>query len=247
MTHPADVIEVSFDVTREDWVRANEIIVLESPSWEAAAARHRRSLRRQALLLAPTLTLVGAMVVGNHLGPGTQARLVGAGVGAAFGGALIWALPRLNFIDKQKRQALEHVRRADLSDFVGPTTVAISPQGALVRSRTRELRLAWDVAGVARAGEDFIVHCAEGGAVVPRRAFASDEAAAEFLRRADEWWAAGQLPPAQRLERYLADREVACPRCRYPLRAVRGEWCPECGFKLSVEELVKGAESKPAK
>ena len=36
------------------------------------------------------------------------------------------------------------------------------------------------------------------------------------------------------LSRYLADRDVACPRCDYNLRDLTGDRCPECGDHLVI-------------
>ena len=37
------------------------------------------------------------------------------------------------------------------------------------------------------------------------------------------------------LTRFLADRDVACPRCGYNLRNLTGDRCPECGDALRLQ------------
>ncbi len=38
----------------------------------------------------------------------------------------------------------------------------------------------------------------------------------------------------QLLQDYLADREAACPVCRYNLRGLDGDHCPECGARIDL-------------
>lgn len=236
-----DAIEVSCDVTRDDWVRVNEVLVRESPSWERVAAEHRRTMRRQAYFAAPVAVLVGVMLVGGMGGGGREMKTFGGLLGAIVAAFLLWALPRVDFVSRQRRAALERVRKADLTDHIGPTTVSISPEGVVVRGNGRDLKLAWSTAAVTTVGPEYaLVQFADcGGAIVPRRAFASDDAARVFVERAAQWWRAAQISPAERLTKYLADRDVACPKCGYNLRGNAGEWCPECGLKCSLERLVE--------
>lgn len=42
---------------------------------------------------------------------------------------------------------------------------------------------------------------------------------------------------------FLADRSVPCPSCKYDLRNLTGDVCPECGIKLRL--TVGAAESVP--
>ncbi len=43
-----------------------------------------------------------------------------------------------------------------------------------------------------------------------------------------------------RLRRYLADRDVPCPRCEYNLRGLKSDTCPECGEPLSYTKVKRG-------
>lgn len=44
-------------------------------------------------------------------------------------------------------------------------------------------------------------------------------------------------PNGEKLAGYLAERDVACPRCEYNLRGLKRRSCPECGVRLSYAEL----------
>jgi hypothetical protein len=48
-----DRYELTFEVTRDDWIAVNEALCRTSASWDAIARGHRRSLRRQTLWLSP--------------------------------------------------------------------------------------------------------------------------------------------------------------------------------------------------
>ena len=50
--------------------------------------------------------------------------------------------------------------------------------------------------------------------------------------------------PDALLQRYLANRDVPCPQCRYNLRDLTGNRCPECGEELELR--VSPAEPRQA-
>ena len=45
---------------------------------------------------------------------------------------------------------------------------------------------------------------------------------------------APQVEPRERslLREFLADQDIQCPQCRYNLRSLTGDRCPECGEQL---------------
>ena len=209
-----------------------------SPAWKDATALHRRAMRRQALWAAPFCVVGAAFLIGRSQSTHGM-YLEGAALGAVFAAFLSFALPRLNTVEKSKRAQLENLRRMDLSAHVGTITITMDELGVRIVSPNSDLNLSWQiVAPSAAGGFVLLLHGVHDATIVPPRAFASAAAATEFLDHAQRWWQAAQLSHAERLERYLADRDCACPRCRYNLRGLRGEACPECGQPLRLEALV---------
>ncbi len=127
----------------------------------------------------------------------------------------------------------------DLSLYTGTMSLTVDEIGVQIRSPNEELKLSWQATAPATVG-GFVIfqHGGHDRTFIPSRAFASDIAAAEFLDQAVSWWHAAQVPHAERLTRYFSDRDRACPRCKYNLRGVRGEACPECGESIRLESLV---------
>lgn len=47
----------------------------------------------------------------------------------------------------------------------------------------------------------------------------------------------------QRIARFLAIRDAACPKCKHNLRGCDGRACPECGMALSISQFPDAATS----
>lgn len=43
---------------------------------------------------------------------------------------------------------------------------------------------------------------------------------------------------AELVARLLADRDFDCPKCRYPLRGIAGNICPECGMEITRSRVL---------
>jgi hypothetical protein len=52
--------------------------------------------------------------------------------------------------------------------------------------------------------------------------------------------AARPVSEADIVAAHLAGRDFNCPRCRYPLRDLAGNICPECGFEITRSRLMFG-------
>lgn len=165
--------------------------------------------------------------------------LLGAGLGVGFAALMYFALPRLDTVERAKKNKLKQLQRADLSAYTGAVNVSMDEFGVHICLPGRELRLGWQaVIPSAAAGFILLRHDGGGATAIPPRAFASIADAAAFLEHAQRWWQAGRRPHAERLARYLADRDRPCPRCKYNLRGMHGEVCPECGESIRLEALV---------
>ena len=233
----AERFDLNYETTRQDWLAVNESTMRDGPEWAAASARYRRAMRRQVLFLAPFCVIGAALMVGH--GNSTSGMYVeGGALGALFAGFLYFALPRTNAVEKAKREQLKQVERMDLAQYTGPTTVSMNPSGVRVRSAGRDLELAWSAVAPYQRGEFVLLHAGGSTTIVPAWVFPSPQGLAEFYEHALGWWREAQLPPAQRLERYLADRDLPCPKCTYNLRGVSGERCPECGEALRIEQFT---------
>src|SRR5215218_3262748 len=87
--------ELSFDLTRDDWIAANEALHRLSPHWDAAAREYRKSATRQLLWVSPLIVVAAALFIGR--GSATRGMYVeGAVVGVVFAGLMVWGIPRID-------------------------------------------------------------------------------------------------------------------------------------------------------
>jgi hypothetical protein len=227
-------LEITTDVTRDDWLAANQTLLQEGPYWQEAARRYQRTVFWQSLWMVPVFSATFAWMLWHATTP-----RVAVGLTCASAVLVVLGLSRVDVVARTKAKALDQLRRVDLSAYVGRISVSMDESGVRTREPSRELKLAWTAVTPHDVGDYLMfAHGGSDATIIPKHAFPSPEAAAAFYQQAVAWWRAGQLPPAERLARYLADRDVACPRCTYNLRGLRAQSCPECGEALTVERLI---------
>lgn len=236
-------LAVECEVTRADWIAANEVILSTSPVWETYA----RAMRRRAIW---TLLWMGPVMVGGTAYVfGTRGATRGMYVEGAIGGAILVVLMSLytcrldTYIRAAKREAAKHVHKAEYGDRVGRIRVMIDETSVCIETAARQLRLAWSTVAVHDLDEYVLIsHGTGDGIVVPKRAFPTRTEAEAFAGWSQQWWQLGQMPMAERVARYLADRDVRCVTCGYNLRGITRDTCPECGAALTVEELQQAPQ-----
>jgi hypothetical protein len=235
---------IEFEVTREDWIAVNEWLMANSPAWANANKAYRRKFLLQLIWMTPLFVGGAALAIGKA--EATRGMYVeGALCGLVLIGVIAFGVFRLDATGKVKQQQLEQIRRADLADHIGRGNVMIDERGVEVRTLNKEMRLGWSAASVCDAGEYLIVQQGgTNGMLIPKRAFATPEAAADFLAESHRLWAEAQLPEPVRMARYLHDRDVYCPGCGYNLRGVQTNVCPECGRSLTMQTLQQARQPK---
>jgi hypothetical protein len=229
-----DGFELHFKLSRQDWLAANAELIEGSDHWARQAHRYRRMNQRMVLALSPLIILGAALLIGRSQGM----YIEGAIAGALLAALMFWGLPRIDVITPLKKQALDEVRRADFSNFIGDFAAAVDREGLTVTGPSGHTRTLWQSAAVQTLTDYIFFHFSGSGIIIPIRTLGEPPAAQEFIARVTEWCAQGQRPPHEQVTLYLADRDVACPGCGYNLRGIRGLSCPECSAPLSLDRLV---------
>ena len=234
----SDRVDITFTVTRADWIALGDAIGRAHEKAITSSAALRKVKRRQVLVVALIMILGGVLFINQR----------GTSVGIFSHGTLIVALLSLVLYFTRARtvtmgfnRAVHEagVRRQDVSDYTGEYRVSIDPRGISFASPARQTTYSWHIAKLVQVeGMGGIQFGIEAPLLIPPHAFPNSAAAAEFYRLADQWHTAAQRPHAERLARYLADRDDAlCPACSYNLRGVSADTCPECGLKIRLEDL----------
>ncbi len=240
--------KIEFDFTRDDyllWAR-EEMLPEHSPEW-ARFYRWRRwalpgSIASTCLfVLALATNFQGAVDPGNGL-----VLALGAGVAYLWWwtvGAFKVTRPS---IMAQRLEAAAGTR--DALRFQTRQRVAITPTSVEWDSEGQSWQLQWASVDRITVTTDFVRITGTRGAnaIIPARAFASPAAMAEFVETARRFHAGCPAGAIQGLRRFLATRDVSCPACRYNLRGVQTDRCPECGAHLSIERLLPSSPPTPA-
>jgi YcxB-like protein len=228
---------ISADLTRDDYINASRICIELSPLYLQAARQVRRRQARRLVFILPVFVLGGAFLVGSRT---ERMYLEGAVFGTIVAGLYCMYACRLsNYLDPMKKQALRQVQAADYSDYIGPVTYTIDDERIRMTTPTSEHAVSWAIVeGLFDLGDWFLIQwTARGGIVIPKRAFPDAAAATAFFLAATEQWQAARLPEPDRIARFLKDRDLPCPNCRYNLRGCASTACPECGAPLTLQQL----------
>lgn len=203
----------------------------------------RTDLRRAGVVLGGALLLIGAALAEPVL------RLIElkqygavAGVAVAFGLVALFAFGSFLGLVRGNRMAGvgKMLLAAGLLDVnLGEWTIRIDVDGVHVRKPHGSMFESWKaVERIASTGGVFVVRTRTGADLfIPESAFASLEAASNWLRLAQELHAAQGGGPDFATELFISARDVPCAGCGYNLRGIRGLVCPECGRKAEVAEL----------
>jgi len=240
----AESCEVSFELTRDDWIAVGLAAAKTVSRQPSVSARHHRSAMLQKSAILSLFGGATFMYVWIASFFPIKPLMIAAGV-------MIWVAVSaaiFAFFLRTKPKPVDtsayerSVQRMELSPYTGPHTVSIDQWGLHVRSNLQDTSTSWQLVQPTMCGEYITFHNAGFYlAIIPPRAFIDANFAFRFFRLAREWHAAAQLPHAERLAHYLADRDDAfCPQCRYNLRGVTIGTCPECGRQLSLDEFIRG-------
>lgn len=238
-----DSRELSFELTRDDWLAVGLAAAKTVSGQPIVSARDHRNamLQKSALLSLPAGAILMYVWISAFYPP--KPLMIAAGVMLWL--ALSAAIFAANLRTKPKHLDMgmyeSAIQRMDLSPYTGQHTVCIDQWGLHVRSPLQDTSTSWQLIQPAMCGGYITFHNASFyAAIIPPRAFPDPALAAEFLSLASQWHAAAQLPHAERLARYFADRDDAlCPACSYNLRGVTTSTCPECGLHLSLDHFLR--------
>jgi|GEM_PF-2175357 len=242
-----DPIDISFELTRDDWLSATRLMFdLNLPAYIAIARAARRRRLRSMLFYGPLIITVASLYIGSR----TSTR--GMYVEGAIAGSILVGLMLMYFGSTRQdlagfRRAAEHrAQHTEYGDFIGPQSLRADAAGITQRTRHREMRQNWTVfESVTEVGPYLLLHGSLATTVViPRRAFPTPQAADDAAAALRRWLDAGRAPPAARIAAYLADRDLPCPTCTYNLRGISSDRCPECGAHLTIEALQSHAASQ---
>jgi hypothetical protein len=231
-----------------------EYCVRNQPAYRRAIAESRRRSRQWAWMLGATCVLnIVAMVAGTVFDAGGLPAFAGAAATFLSGWcAVLWlrAVARgSGWLERQYDNMHRAMAgRAEFGVDLGRMEITIGEDGVRGTAQHWSAWSAWSpqISGIVETPQVIAMEIRGRSAyIVPKRAFASPEGAAAFAGAARQFWERATEPEGERLRWYLAGRDVACPRCRYNLRDLKGRRCPECGLTLNLDALTAAEERSP--
>jgi hypothetical protein len=231
---------LSFDLTRDDYLAAVRLLLVDSPDLERVARQHRAKALKALWWIAPfpyvmiyLLTRREQVEIGIRL---LTTALLGTLVSGMYG----WYCAQLStYLPKIRKAYWEHAQRTDVSTFCGPNILELTPAAFIARSTSGATAFPWSaVAHIKELPGFLVVYVPSAMEIIPDRAFASPEAKAAFTEALRHHADSARLPEPERIRRYMAERDLPCPGCKYNLRGIATDACPECGRQLRYAELV---------
>ncbi len=248
LVESAEPIELSYELSRDDWIRFNMAYADVGPEWQVALAQQRKNVRWSTLSTAAIFVVGGSLMVG--LGSATSGMYLEGALGglavaiviciAGFRGTAFGSTK----LADMKAAHLKEMQNADLTDYSGRMDLTIDAQGIQCRTAGRSVSAEWRVVSLREAGGDLMLSGPGDYMLIPARVFETPERAATFRAQIVAWLEAGARPYAERLAKYLKDRDIGCPHCGYNLRGLASERCTECGKDVRLEDLVAGKGRK---
>lgn len=170
--------------------------------------------------------------------------LLACGVGAA-GAGMIGGRQEARRGLKQ----LDEAERAGYARLVGVLKgrwrLAFSEDGVLSQGQRVESRWAWTGFYRVAAYPSLLAVLGHDGLIaVPRSCLANEDAFTSFKSKIEAVLEQHGCLERQRIAKFLATNECQCQKCGYQLKGGNGRSCPECGLKLSFEN-VPGAFAAP--
>ena len=140
--------------------------------------------------------------------------------------------------ERAVKYARAHAHGTSRTSF-GLWRYRISPEGLSTIGPHQETLYRWtDISDCRRDGE-WIVFDQPGqrGIVLICTGFTTDAAIDEYVRAAKQWLAESGSDAPARIGRFLSTQKFACPSCHHELAGCDGQRCPECGLKLTLENV----------
>jgi hypothetical protein len=233
-------LSVSFSFSRDDYLAAMRAWIDHAPEMDIAARQMRRKTLKSSWWAFPVMAVLAYMIP-SRTPLDRELRTAGGVVMAAvLCGLYFMHLSSLGNYRKQVRKtSWERVEREDVSGFSGPLSATIAEDGLAFNGPNGGAAIPWQSVGdVREIGEWLFIRVPHGLPVIPASAFGSAESRAAFAASIRQHADTARVPEAERIRRYMAERDLPCPGCKYNLRGIAADACPECGRQLRYAELV---------
>jgi hypothetical protein len=247
----AGPIELHFDLDEIDMVAfyrsSTEIDLPTRQVWDGARRQFRVSIVMAVVLTILLITGLATNAFGMRSVEGfpVLSLALAAGVVGAW-----WTVSRY-------RKALtpaaltvnvtELARTEEARYHLGPQTMSIGADGIHLRMPHHDVTQRWSGMAEIRETPDgvYLRRRDRHWYIIPKRVFGSADEASSMVARSRAWLDEAGHGDARRVWALLAERDVACPGCRYNLRGITARACPECGRELDASLLLAPTPGRP--